>query len=32
MSTFDLDDDLILEYLAESREHLATIETDLLSH
>jgi len=31
MSTISLDDDLILEYLAESREHLATIETDLLT-
>src|ERR1700684_1928704 len=30
MSDFNLDDDLIHEYLAESREHLATIETDLL--
>src|SRR5450755_1401068 len=31
MSNFDLEDDLVLEYLAESREHLATIETDLLA-
>src|ERR1700684_3985177 len=31
MSDFNLDDDLIHEYLAESREHLATIETDLLA-
>jgi two-component system chemotaxis sensor kinase CheA len=31
MSDFNLDDDLILEYLAECREHLTTIETDLLS-
>ena len=31
MSDFNLDDDLVLDYLAESREHLATIETDLLS-
>ena len=31
MSDFSLDDDLVLDYLAESREHLATIETDLLS-
>lgn len=31
MSDFSLDDDLILDYLAESREHLATIETDLLA-
>ncbi len=31
MSDFNLDDDLILDYLAECREHLATIETDLLS-
>src|SRR5262245_57614878 len=31
MSDFSLDDDLVLEYLAESREHLATIENDLLS-
>jgi chemotaxis protein histidine kinase CheA len=30
MSEFSLDD-LVLEYLAESREHLATIETDLLA-
>src|SRR4051794_28484430 len=30
MSNLNLDDDLILEYLSESREHLATIETDLL--
>jgi two-component system chemotaxis sensor kinase CheA len=31
MSDFNLDDDLILEYLAESREHLVTIEADLLA-
>lgn len=31
MSDFSLDDDLVLDYLAESREHLATIETDLLA-
>jgi two-component system chemotaxis sensor kinase CheA len=31
MSDFNLDDDLVLEYLAESREHLATIEADLLA-
>ncbi len=31
MSEFSLDDDLVLDYLAESREHLATIETDLLA-
>src|SRR5450631_3171533 len=31
MSNFNVEDDLVLEYLAESREHLATIETDLLS-
>ncbi|MGA3240004.1 MAG: hybrid sensor histidine kinase/response regulator [Bryobacteraceae bacterium] len=31
MSDFNLDDDLILDYLAECREHLTTIETDLLS-
>jgi two-component system chemotaxis sensor kinase CheA len=31
MSDFSPDDDLILEYLAESREHLATIENDLLA-
>ena len=31
MSDFNLDDDLVLDYLAECREHLATIETDLLS-
>lgn len=30
MSNSNLDDDLIQEYLAESREHLATIENDLL--
>lgn len=30
MSNSNLDDDLIQEYLAESREHLATIESDLL--
>ena len=31
MSDFSLDDELVLEYLAESREHLATIESDLLA-
>lgn len=31
MSDFSLDDDLVLDYLAECREHLTTIETDLLS-
>src|ERR1700761_5446616 len=31
MSTISLDDDLIQEYLAESREHLANIENDLLA-
>jgi two-component system chemotaxis sensor kinase CheA len=31
MSEPNLDDDLVQEYLAESREHLATIETDLLA-
>jgi len=31
MSDLSLDDELVLDYLAESREHLATIETDLLS-
>jgi two-component system chemotaxis sensor kinase CheA len=31
MSELNLDDDLVQEYLAESREHLATIETDLLA-
>jgi two-component system chemotaxis sensor kinase CheA len=31
MSDFNPDDDLVLEYLAESREHLATIENDLLA-
>jgi two-component system chemotaxis sensor kinase CheA len=31
MSNSHLDDELIGDYLAESREHLATIETDLLS-
>ncbi len=30
MSNLNLEDDIILDYLAESREHLATIETDLL--
>jgi two-component system chemotaxis sensor kinase CheA len=30
MSDFSLDDELVLEYLAECREHLTTIETDLL--
>ena len=31
MSNFSLDDELVLEYLAESREHITTIEADLLS-
>jgi two-component system, chemotaxis family, sensor kinase CheA len=31
MSEIDPDDELIQDYLAESREHLATIETDLLT-
>src|SRR5580704_1298953 len=31
MSESNIDDDLVLEYLAECREHLTTIETDLLS-
>ena len=31
MTKFSLDDELVLEYLAESREHLTTIEADLLS-
>ncbi len=31
MSDFSLDDELVLDYLAESREHLTTIETDLLA-
>jgi two-component system chemotaxis sensor kinase CheA len=31
MSDFSLDDEIVLEYLAECREHLATIETDLLA-
>ena len=31
MADFDLDDELVQDYLAESREHLATIETDLLA-
>ena len=31
MSDFAMDDELVLDYLAESREHLATIETDLLA-
>src|SRR5271165_4623094 len=31
MSNFSQDDELVLEYLAECREHLATIEADLLS-
>ncbi|MGA2714044.1 MAG: hybrid sensor histidine kinase/response regulator [Bryobacteraceae bacterium] len=30
MSDFAMDDELVLDYLAESREHLATIENDLL--
>jgi two-component system chemotaxis sensor kinase CheA len=31
MSELNLDDELIRDYLAECREHLATIETDLLA-
>jgi len=31
MSDFSVDDELIQDYLAECREHLATIETDLLA-
>src|SRR5215469_9792303 len=31
MSDFSQDDELIQDYLAESREHLATIENDLLA-
>ena len=31
MSESNIDDEIILEYLAECREHLTTIETDLLS-
>jgi two-component system, chemotaxis family, sensor kinase CheA len=31
MSEFESNDDLIQDYLAESREHLATIENDLLA-
>jgi two-component system chemotaxis sensor kinase CheA len=31
MNEPNLDDEIILEYLAECREHLVTIETDLLS-
>ena len=31
MSDFALDDELVQEYIAESREHLATIENDLLA-
>ena len=31
MSDLNLDDDVIQDYLAECREHLATIETDLLA-
>jgi two-component system chemotaxis sensor kinase CheA len=31
MSDFAADDELVLEYLAESREHLGTIEADLLA-
>ena len=31
MSEVSLDDDIVLEYLAECREHLVTIETDLLA-
>ena len=30
MSELNLDDESLREYLAECREHLATIETDLL--
>ena len=29
MSEVSLDDDIVLEYLAECREHLVTIENDL---
>jgi chemotaxis protein histidine kinase CheA len=31
MANLSIEDDLILEFVAESREHLATIEADLLS-
>ncbi len=31
MSNLNMDDDLMREYLAECREHLATIEQDLLA-
>ncbi|MGD0363232.1 MAG: chemotaxis protein CheW [Bryobacteraceae bacterium] len=31
MSDYGMDDELVQEYLAECREHLATIETDLLA-
>src|SRR5579864_4815008 len=31
MSELSLDDELVQDYLAECREHLATIETDLLA-
>ena len=31
MSEPNLDDELVEDYLAECREHLATIETDLLA-
>lgn len=31
MSNLNVDDELVQEYLAESREHLATIEADLLT-
>lgn len=31
MSDFSQEDELIQDYLAESREHLATIESDLLA-
>ena len=31
MSELNLDDELVQDYLAECREHLATIETDLLA-
>ena len=31
MSELNLNDDLVQDYLAECREHLATIENDLLT-
>ncbi len=31
MSELNIDDELVHDYLAECREHLATIETDLLA-